>query len=181
LIRSIPWVRRYNQREPVYQIPVQTRLSVHVTVILLIAGLVVFWILEADNVLAEKPILTQFWISAFQSVTCRTAGFSTVPMDQLQPTTVLLLIALMVVGACPGSTGGGIKTVTFAVLLLALRQRFRVNLVAIKRMAAGPEGGDVVKEFKAVPMPEDVIQAGDVLALAGSVLDLARFVSDNSK
>ena len=42
------------------------------------------------------------------------------------------------------------------------------------------EHGFVVKEFKAVPMPEDVIQAEDVLALAGSVLDLARFVGDDS-
>jgi hypothetical protein len=38
----------------------------------------------------------------------------------------------------------------------------------------------VVKEFKAVPLPDDVIQAGDVLALAGSVLDLARFVGNHS-
>jgi hypothetical protein len=63
---------------------------------------------------------------------------------------------------------------------LDLRQRFRVNLVALKRMATDAEGRRTVKEFKAVPMPGDVIQAGDVLALAGSVLDLARFVGDNS-
>lgn len=63
---------------------------------------------------------------------------------------------------------------------LDLRQRFRVNLVAIKRMAAGPNGTQVIAEFKAVPMPEDVIRVKDVLALAGSVLDLARFVADNS-
>lgn len=63
---------------------------------------------------------------------------------------------------------------------LDLRQRFRVNLVAIKRLAAGPNGTRVLKEFKAVPMPEDVVQAGDVLALAGAVLDLARFVGQPS-
>lgn len=63
---------------------------------------------------------------------------------------------------------------------LDLRRRFRVNLVAIKRMAIGPDGARMVKEFKGVPMPDDVLQATDVLALAGSVLDLARFVGDNS-
>lgn len=63
---------------------------------------------------------------------------------------------------------------------LDLRQRFRVNLLAIKRMAPGPQGGEVIKDFKAVPMPEDVIEAEDILALAGSVLDLARFVGDDS-
>jgi trk system potassium uptake protein TrkA len=63
---------------------------------------------------------------------------------------------------------------------LDLRRRFRVNLVAIKRMGAARDGSRVMKEFKAVPMPEDIIQPSDVLALAGSVLDLARFVSENS-
>lgn len=63
---------------------------------------------------------------------------------------------------------------------LDLRQRFRVNLVAIKQMAAGADGVRVMHEFKAVPKPEDVIEASDVLVVAGSVLDLARFVGDNS-
>jgi trk system potassium uptake protein len=63
---------------------------------------------------------------------------------------------------------------------LDLRQRFRVNLVAIKRMSTISGGAREIKEFKAVPMPDDVIQANDVLAMAGSVLDLARFVGNNS-
>jgi trk system potassium uptake protein TrkH len=121
IIRSIPWVRRYNRRVPVYRLPLQTRLSALVSAALILFGLAMFWILESGNLLANKPFLTQFWISAFQSVTARTAGFNSVPMDQLQPATLLLLVALMVVGASPVSTGGGIKTVTFAVLLLALR------------------------------------------------------------
>jgi Trk-type K+ transport system membrane component len=121
LIRRIPWVRRYNQRVPVYRLPVQTRLSAVVTGALIVAGMAGFWMLEAGSTLSEKPIMTQFWISTFQSVTARTAGFNTVAMDGLEPATLLLLVALMVVGASPVSTGGGIKTVTFAVLLLALR------------------------------------------------------------
>lgn len=121
LIRRIPWVRRYNQRVPVYRIPVQTRLSALITGVLILCGLIGFWALEAGDILAEKPPRTQLLISAFQSVTARTAGFNTIPVEQLQPSTLLLLVALMVVGACPVSTGGGIKTVTLAVLLLALR------------------------------------------------------------
>ena len=120
-LRRIPWVRRYNQRVPVYRIPVQTRLSALVSALLILAGLTGFWVLEAGHSLADKPFLTQFWVSLFQSVTARTAGFNTVAIDHLHPATLLLLIALMVVGACPVSTGGGIKTVTLAVLLLALR------------------------------------------------------------
>ena len=61
--------------------------------------------------------------------------------------------------------------------------RSRSALLGIGLLSIGAlltEHGFVVKEFKAVPMPEDVIQAEDVLALAGSVLDLARFVGDDS-
>jgi len=53
----------------------------------------------------------------FQSVTCRTAGFNSVGFDTLQPATLMLVMALMFVGASPGGTGGGIKTTTLVVLL----------------------------------------------------------------
>lgn len=77
--------------------------------------------------------------------------------------------SLVEVDAPPATVGRTLRE-------LDLRQRFRVNLVAIKRMTNSPIGIREIREFKAVPMPEDVIQEGDVLALAGSVLDLARFV-----
>jgi trk system potassium uptake protein len=121
LIRGIPWVRCYNRRVPVYRLPVQTRLSVVVTGVLIIVGLAGFWVLESGSTLSGKPLATRFWIAAFHSVTARTAGFNTVPMNEVEPATLLLLVALMAVGASPVSTGGGIKTVTLAVLLLALR------------------------------------------------------------
>ncbi len=63
---------------------------------------------------------------------------------------------------------------------LDLRRRFRVNLVGIKRTETNADGEQVVKEFKPVPSPEDVLTENDVLALAGSVLDLATFMGDNS-
>lgn len=81
--------------------------------------------------------------------------------------------SLVEVEAPTGAVGRSVRE-------LDLRQQFRVNLVAIKRMARGADGAPEVKELKTVPMPDDVIQAGDVLALAGSVLDLARFVGDHS-
>lgn len=56
----------------------------------------------------------------FQSVTCRTAGFNSVGIDALHPATLMLVMALMFVGASPGGTGGGIKTTTLVVLLSAI-------------------------------------------------------------
>ena len=64
---------------------------------------------------------------------------------------------------------------------LDLRSRYRVNLIAIKRMALNPEGEFMLNQFKAVPMPDDIITKEDVLALAGSVLDLAQFMGTVSE
>jgi trk system potassium uptake protein TrkH len=57
-------------------------------------------------------------VSFFQSVTTRTAGFNTIPLDQLSDAAKFVFIILMFIGASPASTGGGIKTVTAVVVLL---------------------------------------------------------------
>jgi trk system potassium uptake protein TrkA len=63
---------------------------------------------------------------------------------------------------------------------LRLRRRFRINLVAIKRMEVSPTGEKVLKQFNPVPSPEEVIQPDDVLAMVGSVVDLANFMGEYS-
>lgn len=63
---------------------------------------------------------------------------------------------------------------------LDLRRQFRINLVAIKRMEITPSGEKILKRFDPVPMPDEVIQKNDVLALVGSVIDLANFMGEHS-
>lgn len=63
--------------------------------------------------------------ACFQSVTMRTAGFNSVPLAPVQDATKVICILLMIVGANPASTGGGVKTTTVAVLLLAVRAEIR--------------------------------------------------------
>ena len=58
-----------------------------------------------------------FQVSFFQAVTPRTAGFNTINLNSLHPHSLYLMILLMFIGASPGSTGGGIKVTTFAILL----------------------------------------------------------------
>ena len=58
--------------------------------------------------------------AAFHSISARTAGFSTLDLNQLNVASLWFIIILMFIGASPGSTGGGIKTTTFGVLLVAL-------------------------------------------------------------
>ena len=58
--------------------------------------------------------------ASFMSVSARTAGFNTMPMDELSPTGRFVVMSLMVIGASPGGTGGGMKTTTFALLALTV-------------------------------------------------------------
>ncbi len=99
----------------------QSRLSLIMTAVLLVSGLVVFWVFEAGGVLRGLAPGDAFTASLFQSVSSRTAGFNTLPVAEFQNATLIFLAFLMLVGGCPVSTAGGIKTVTFAVLLLGLR------------------------------------------------------------
>ncbi len=78
--------------------------------------------------------------SLFQAVSCRTAGFNTVPIGVLTNVTLLLMMGLMFIGAAPGSCGGGIKVTTFRVLLGFLRAELRGrDQTVIGRMAANRE------------------------------------------
>ena len=63
--------------------------------------------------------------SFFQSVTLRTAGFNTIPLGNLQYYTIYVMTLFMFIGASPGSTGGGIKTSTFAILLRSITSTLR--------------------------------------------------------
>jgi trk system potassium uptake protein TrkH len=84
-----------------------------------------YYLLESTGPSASQTQAERVSEAWFQSVTFRTAGFNTVDHGQLQPATKLFAILLMFVGASPGSTGGGVKTVCFAILLLALASILR--------------------------------------------------------
>ena len=93
------------------------------TAALLVVGTVLFYIVEGDHAFAGVPTGQRLLMAAFQSVTCRTAGFNTADLMALSQAGILISMALMFIGAGSGSTGGGIKVNTFAVLLLGIRAR----------------------------------------------------------
>ena len=80
-----------------------------------------FFFFEMEQVSAEKRILP----ALFQSVTLRTAGFNTVVLNQISGSGQALMIVCMLVGGSPGSTAGGMKTTTLAVLLTTALAVFR--------------------------------------------------------
>ena len=99
---------------------INSRIVIRTTVILLIIGTILFMIAEFQSTLREHNLFGKVVVSFFNSTTARTAGFNNVNMAQLGIPALMLIMALMWVGASPASTGGGIKTTTFAVALLNL-------------------------------------------------------------
>ncbi len=101
------------------------RLSLHsklvllTTVLLVLAGTLVFFALERHNpgTLGQMPTGAKLMASYFQAVTPRTAGFHTVDLAKLYPATALFTMFLMFIGASASGTGGGIKTTTFAAVV----------------------------------------------------------------
>ncbi|MCP4783812.1 MAG: hypothetical protein GY903_19600 [Fuerstiella sp.] len=114
------------------RLSVHTRLVLYSAVALLVVGTMGWFVLESLEAPAGDSVVGRFADAWFQSVTFRTAGFNTVDHQAMNPATKLLAIFLMFVGAAPGSTGGGVKTVVLAVTMLnilaVLRGRSRVEI-----------------------------------------------------
>lgn len=103
----------------VNKINLTSRLAVKITGWLILVGTLLFLLLEYNNptTLGNLSFMQKLTNSLFQSITTRTAGFNSVPMGTLNQETLLVFVVLMFIGASPGSTGGGIKTTTFGVIL----------------------------------------------------------------
>lgn len=103
-----------------HRLSLHSRLVLRVTAGLLLGGTLLIFLLEYGNTLQPLPVHGKILSSFFHAVTPRTAGFNSLPMGALHPATLLLIVVLMFIGASPGSTGGGIKTTTFATLIAAV-------------------------------------------------------------
>lgn len=95
-----------------------SKIALTVTAGLTVLGTVLFFIFEFDNTLKGVGIGQGIVDSLFNAVTPRTAGFNTVDTAALTPASKMLTIVYMFIGGSPGSTAGGVKTVTVAVMLL---------------------------------------------------------------
>lgn len=101
------------------QMSLHSRIVLRMTAILLSAGMLLILFLEWRNpgTLDGLNLGGKLLVGFFTSVTTRTAGFEVVATHLLRPVTLLIMMLLMFIGVSPGSTGGGIKTTTFAVLI----------------------------------------------------------------
>lgn len=106
-------------RTRINKINLSSKLAVKISAWLIIVGTVLFFCLEYSNptTLGNLTFLQKVTNSLFQSITTRTAGFNSVSMFNLKEGTLFVFVILMFIGASPGSTGGGIKTTTFGVIM----------------------------------------------------------------
>ncbi|MBE0592814.1 MAG: potassium transporter TrkH, partial [Gemmatimonadales bacterium] len=137
------------------------RLSLHATLVLattaiLVAGAaVLFYGFEAGNTLADLPPIDRVANAVFMAVTPRTAGFNTVNYDTITDPSLVLTTLLMVVGGSPGSTAGGIKTTTVALLALLF-----VSYLRGRR--------DV--SVRGRPVPPEVVSLATGIVVAGAII-----------
>ena len=99
----------------------QSKLVLITSAILIILPAISFFVSDFSGM----PLKTRIFSSIFQSVTTRTAGFNTVDLSQLKSGNTAVMIVLMMIGGSPGSTAGGMKTTTLAVLILTAVSVFR--------------------------------------------------------
>ena len=132
----IVWKDLYHFRKT-KSLYLHTKLVLILSASLIVLGALFFFISEHSNPETIGPLNLFDKINAavFQSVTCRTAGFNTVPLNEMNEISKIMTILLMFIGAAPGSTGGGIKVTTFGILVLAILSNIRGNeeTIVLKR------------------------------------------------
>lgn len=112
------WKGIFSRREyKKSRLSLQSKIVLVTSLLLIIVGALFILTLENNNVLKGMVLKEKALGSIFQAVTSRTAGFNTLPISRFAPSTLMVLMLLMFIGASPGSTGGGIKTCTFAIVM----------------------------------------------------------------
>lgn len=124
-IGFIVWQDLKDKKLKLKSLSVHSKLVLVTTAVLLLFGSVMFFILEYDHTFKDMNFSSKLLNSFFCSVTPRTAGFNSVEINTMNPLSRMLKIILMFIGGSSGSTAGGIKTTTIAVLVLCVVSNLR--------------------------------------------------------
>jgi trk system potassium uptake protein TrkH len=104
------------QNNQIFRTSLHSRIVVVTTVFLILAGWILYAVFEEGRTFDHLSVTHKATNSLFMSVTARTAGFNTIDYDDASDSSNFLTILLMMIGGSPGSTAGGIKTTTFAII-----------------------------------------------------------------
>ncbi len=158
-------------KRPLRSLSVHSKIVISMNIALWGIGTAYLFFGEFTHGLQEMSIWGRMQVAFFQSVTARTAGFNTINLNSFHPHSLYMLIILMFIGASPGSTGGGVKVTTFAVLLQSvtatLKGKFDVEFFERK---ISP--GTVVKSI--------AIFIISLIVVSGGLLILMRVEPDKS-
>lgn len=121
VLRELFEIIKNKNKRSFARISFHTKLVLITSAFLTISGAVLIFFSEYLNALDSYTFWNKIGISLFQSVTLRTAGFNTIPLTSLHSYTLYAMCVFMFIGASPGSTGGGIKTTTLAILCSSIK------------------------------------------------------------
>ncbi len=110
--------RSFRNKKIFRHLTLHSKIAITATIGLILGGALILFILEYDNpaTIGNLSLFDKMQVSFFQSVTTRTAGFATVPQENLTNSSAVVSLLLMLIGGSPVGTAGGIKTVTITVL-----------------------------------------------------------------
>ena len=165
----------------------QSKVIFMVTGILIFLPALCFFYFEFSNV----PLKERVWVSLFQSVTPRTAGFNTMDLSVMTGASKAMMILLMLIGGSPSSTAGGMKTTTFALLLLNVLATFqscddvtafgrRIDVGVIKNVATIAmmyfilffAGGMTISVYEGLPLSSCLFEAASAVGTVGLTLGI---------
>ena len=161
-IGFLTWDDIYRNRHHISRYRMQSKVILSYSLALIFIPAILFFFLEFQDIPAGKRIL----VSLFQSVTTRTAGFNTADLSSMRESGQFLMILLMLVGGSPGSTAGGIKTTTFAVLALSVVTTLAVLISCATAVFARKDSPEM---FKRRIIPDIVATAIAILFMYTSL------------
>src|SRR5690625_585805 len=149
-------VKRYlflnAKKRKTFRFSLFTKVTTGTFLILIVVGTVVIYLLDMNHYFANKTYSDAFFYSLFQSITTRSGGLSTLDVSQLTESNHLFMSFLMFIGGSPSSAGGGIRTTTFALVVIFIITYAR--------------GGKSIRIFKREVHEEDLLKAVTVTLMA---------------
>ncbi len=115
----------FSEKRRFVHFALHTKIVLTSTIALIVVGTFIIFFGEYLNGLDGYSFFEKLQVSLFQSITLRTAGFNSMPLGSLHAYTIYLMMIFMFIGAGPGSTAGGIKVTTFAILIQSIRSTLK--------------------------------------------------------
>jgi Trk-type K+ transport system membrane component len=162
LIELQQWALRGKEHRKLFRFSTFTKLTTTTFFLLVIFGAVMIYLIERTHFFQDVSGVDAFFYSLFQSITTRNGGLSTMDVSEFQSPTWMVLSFLMFVGASPSSVGGGVRTTTFAIMLLSIFHYAK--------------GHSSIKVFKREISRQDVVRSFIVITTAFMLCMMAIFI-----